>query len=40
MKKSENIANPDCKGSCSKPLGEATKAIHVPYARRDAYDAQ
>ena len=39
MKKSENIANPDCKGSCSKPLGEATKAIHVPYARRDAYDA-
>lgn len=39
MKKSEKIENPDCKGSCSKPLGEATKAIHVPYARRDAYDA-
>ena len=39
MKKSENTENPDCKGSCSKPLGEATKAIHVPYARRDAYDA-
>jgi O-acetylhomoserine (thiol)-lyase len=29
----------DIKGSCTKPLGEATKAIHTKYARRDAYDA-
>lgn len=29
----------DIKDSCSKPLGEATKAIHTRYARRDAYDA-
>ena len=39
MEKTDKSENQDQKGSCTKPLHEATKAIHVPYARRDAYDA-
>lgn len=35
----ENPVCEDQNGPCTKPLGKATKAIHVKYARRDAYDA-
>lgn len=31
--------NPEYNGRCSPSLHEATRAIHVPYAQRDPYDA-
>jgi O-acetylhomoserine (thiol)-lyase len=39
MKKTDHTQQQDKNGPCGQPLGEATRAIHVPYARRDAYDA-